>query len=392
VRPSVSGRILFWRVLVENRRSFAHRLLGAALLVGDRWPAARRVVSTALRSANRAPFGALVSESEISDPRTERLFAAACQGVTIAGPLYWGYSEAVRGAVDLSAARRLLAWASARRLSAHAHTLVWHQLEPMWLSDISTPSEARSVLSGRVERLLEELGDLIPTWDLLNEPLLLSDNQPGGLRKSRWLQLLGPEYVIALFRTARMASARCRFGINETHIEDDSPHHAARRERLLSLIRLMHSRGTPPDFVGIQGHLLTSQTYSHAGLGAFAEQVQSLGVSIRVSELDCRSTSAYGDLDAYDEAIAGTVDRFLSVLCAATNLEMVTCWGLRDDKSWLHSVYQAPADLPHRPLPFSADDRAKPMYHALRAWTTIGEGPRRASQPPDSTREAFHGV
>ena len=92
------------------------------------------------------------------------------------------------------------------------------------------------------------------------------------------------------------------------------------------------------------------------------------GLPIHVSELDCSLKPAPLDLRPRARKLQLQADRMREVLDAFRELPRAqqfafTLWGVQDDVSWLNSSSEYKgADAP---LPFDAQGRPKPAFHAL---------------------------
>lgn len=52
-----------------------------------------------------------------------------------------------------------------------------------------------------VQTVAKHFARRIYSWDLLNEAIELGDKRSGNLRKTPWLEFIGPEYVELAFRS-----------------------------------------------------------------------------------------------------------------------------------------------------------------------------------------------
>ncbi|MBL8820919.1 MAG: endo-1,4-beta-xylanase, partial [Planctomyces sp.] len=97
----------------------------------------------------------------------------------------------------------LVEWAKQNGLSIHGHTLVWHAQTPAWFFE----GDAETVKQRMKEHIATTVGrykDQLQSWDVVNEAI----NDGGdaetakteNLRNSKWLQILGPEFITLAFK------------------------------------------------------------------------------------------------------------------------------------------------------------------------------------------------
>lgn len=65
-----------------------------------------------------------------------------------------------------------------------------------------------------------------------------------------------------------------------------------------------------------------------------------------------------------DRAVAAVYTAFLAAVLPEPRLKLITGWGLSDRTTWLNSFFPRADGLPQRPLPFDANNQAKPATTA----------------------------
>ena len=99
-------------------------------------------------------------------------------------------------------------FAQKHNLLFRGHTLVWHQGLPPWFEETVKQENAREILVNHVQTVAKHFAGRIHSWDLLNEAIELGDGRSDNLRKTPWLEFIGPEYVELAFRTAAEADPK----------------------------------------------------------------------------------------------------------------------------------------------------------------------------------------
>ena len=274
-------------------------------------------------------------------------------------------------------ATAIMDFADANGLDVYGHTLVWHSQTPAWFfeTDAGTPltaSEAdRAILRDRMrdhifsiaEALSAEYGlfgsDTNPlvAWDVVNEVVSDGTTEADGLRRSRWYDVLGEEYIDLAFAYADEAFNEVYAAAGSDRpvvlaINDYNTEQAGKRQRLHDLVERLLARGAPVDAVGHQFHLSLSTPVGSLedALVAFED----LPVTQVVSELDVTTGTPVTEALLIDQGYYYR-DAFRIFRAHTDDLFSVTLWGLTDNRSWRVGAGD--------PLLFDAELQAKPAYH-----------------------------
>jgi endo-1,4-beta-xylanase len=229
------------------------------------------------------------------------------------------------------------------------------------------PENAATLLTDHVGRMVRRFRGTIAYWDVLNEIMNVRDGRPDGLRLSAWLRNCGTSYIEVALQTARRTDPSAKLGYNEWGLEDDSEAADVKRLAVLALLRRLRREHVPIDYLGVQGHLMGTQTFSDGKLGAFLRAVEDLGIGIAVTELDVDDRAFPPATAARDRAVAGTYARFLDVVLRHSAPLMVTVWGLSDRSSFPQATRPRRDGLLQRSLPFDAALRPKEAWRILEA-------------------------
>ena len=141
-----------------------------------------------------------------------------------------------------------------------------------------------------------------------------------GLRKSPWLDLLGPDYVEMAFRAAAKADPRAMLVYNENHLDYDIPEERAKQEAVLRLLDKLKSAGVPIHALGVQAHLRADERrFARRPLAKFLRDAASLGLKILITEMDVVDQSLPAATDLRDKAVAKIYEDYLSALLLDIN-------------------------------------------------------------------------
>jgi endo-1,4-beta-xylanase len=255
-----------------------------------------------------------------------------------------------RGRFDFRQADRIVDWAVERGKRVRGHTLVWHNQNPGWLTEGRfSREELLAIMREHITTVMRRYKGRVREWDVVNEAV---EDDRGALRKSVWLDGIGPDYVEQAFRFARDADPDAVLVYNDYGAEGAGTKSDGVRRLLLRL----RKRGVPLDAVGLQGHVDTAPIPQlDANLDAF----RALGVRIRFTEVDVRvrPPASARELRAQARQYAR-----LARACRRVQCEGFTVWGVDDADSWVPGAYPGFGDA----LLFDGDLRPKPAARALR--------------------------
>jgi endo-1,4-beta-xylanase len=268
---------------------------------------------------------------------------------------------------DFAAADDLLAFAAAHQQKVRGHNLCWHESIPAWFAATVNKDNARSFLTNHIQTVAGRYAGRIHSWDVVNEAIDIKSGRPDGLRKTPWLEFLGPGYLDLAYRTARQADPHALLTYNDYGIETDLPDEAAKREQVLNLVRGFKKRGVPIDAVGVQSHLSATAPPPGDGLRKFVRELRHMGLQIFITEMDVNESKLTGTIDERDAAIANIYKNYASLMLAEPNVTALLTWGITDRYTWLNGPKWARPDRqPQRSLPLDADYQPTPSFFALR--------------------------
>ena len=281
--------------------------------------------------------------------------------------------QPVEGSFKWADADRIVRFANSTGMKVRGHTLLWHTQIPAWFfTDPKDPKKeaGRELLLMRmkthIQTVMEHYRRDVDSWDVVNE--VLSDRK--GLRDrdegSRWLSIIGPDYIEKAFIYAREADPEAKLVINDYNLESDS----RKRDEMYALVKNLLARKVPVDAVGLQMHISISGP-SVLEIRRAIEKLASLGVKVQITEMD---VSIYPNGDAPMKSpdpatLLAQGKRYKEIFdlfkeeAGKGNLDMVVMWGCADDDTWLDS-FPVKGRL-DAPLFFDRDLQAKPAYWAI---------------------------
>jgi len=283
-------------------------------------------------------------------------------------------------APNFAPADALVAFATANNLEVRAHTLLWHQTVPTWLTsgNQSTPDNYRADVQQHMRDYINMVMGHFPdvyAWDVVNEAASDDANSANGFRTaSPWYVAYafggkdGREYVRDAFHFATLKrTALNRDTDMALMLNDYNTELPAKRANVIKVVNYIlgdAANGTKIDGVGHQFHLQLGADVTQ--VTAAFQAVEALGLINHVTELD---VSIYQDPgNCYSQRTippcladygANPPQQVLSdqallyrALFNAFNrasVKSVTMWGVADNHTWLNGF---PVTRTNRPLLF----------------------------------------
>lgn len=271
----------------------------------------------------------------------------------------------------------IAAFAQRNNMRLRGHTLVWHNQTPSWLfvgSDGNTVS--KEVLLQRIKdhitTVVSRYKGTIYAWDVVNEAI--SDKQDEYLRPSKFLEIIGEEYIAKAFQWAHEADPNAQLFYN-----DYNEISAVKREKMYRLVKSLKDAGVPIHGVGLQGHWAVNEP-SREQLDSTLQRFADLGLKMQITELDISVYSKEHDArerkseDANTAFTAEKEQQQLEVYKMSFELfrkykdaiSGITFWNISDRHSWLDNFpVRGRKDYP---LLFDKDLKPKKVFWEVVRW------------------------
>lgn len=270
-------------------------------------------------------------------------------------------------------ADKLVAFARANDLAVHGHTLVWHKQAAEWMfaddagNPLETTPENKELvlqrLTDHIRAIVERYQEEINVWYVVNE--VIDPAQENCLRRSRWYELTGIDYIVTAFQAANEAAPGTTLLLNDYNTTDPQ-----KRACIYNLVKALQTEGVPIDGLGMQMHV----NIESPAAGAVEETIETFAElgEVQITELDMSiynsDTGAYSVVP--EEVLIQQGYRYQELFEVferqAPNIGSVTFWGLADDHTWLKTW---PVTRLNAPLLFDEDLQAKHAY-----WGVIDPG------------------
>lgn len=318
------------------------------------FPEPERFTSGSLPDLARKHFNLIVAEND-----------------TKMGRIYRGEDD-----FDWTMADRYVKFAHENNQDLRWHTLVWHNQSPKWIfEDANGNKITKEILEERLKKYIFAVGNRyaneVCSVDVVNE--CISDKNYGlrdGSEHSKWLDIIGPEYIDKAFFWAKEAFPKSNLVINDYNLEMFE----GKRQGMYKLVKGMLERGVPVDTVGLQMHI-NIQNPPVSEIEQTIELFGNLGLNVIVTEME---VSAYVDKDFEHpdprreytkEFLDQQAERYYQLFecfkkeSKAGFLKDVVLWGITDRFSWKNN-FPAPGRT-DCPLLFDNDGKPKPAFDRL---------------------------
>ena len=298
--------------------------------------------------------GTAINTNTFTKPDEEMLglIQREFNAITTANALKWGPVHPSEGIWNFDVTDKFVEFGNRNKMFVQGHVLVWHSQVPSGLFEDSSGNPlSREALLKKMENHILTLVDRykggIHSWDVVNEAITPEE----GFRKSKWYEIIGPEYIERAFHLAHEADPGCHLIYNDYGMNNPK-----RRDFVVELVKQYKKKGVPIHGIGMQGpYHLNSPDISEieASINAFA----AVGMRVHITELDVDVLPSAGvgganisdraeyrkSLNPYTEGLPKEVSDKLSqryeelfrlFLKHRDKIERVTFWGASDDESW----------------------------------------------------------
>lgn len=353
---------------LSSRREFLFRTAGG-LSLGMSGMISKSFGAQAAADSALIPYGTAVRAGALAtDPTYRAAIAGVCQLIVPEGEMKWSDVHPARGEYRFESADALVDFARQNQIGIRGHTLAWYGALPAWTSEIASRAEAERELVDHIETVVSRYRGAIPSWDVVNEPLVDWPQDRFSLRPSIWTNRLGPEYLPIALRTTAAVDPDTRLVLNEYDVEFTGARFAARRKALVQLLRWLRERDVPLHAVGLQAHLFADRTIDRDELQAFLAEVVDLKLDVLITELDVVDYALPGKIAERDALVAAMAARFLGAVCEVVRPKAILTWGLSDRYSWIPTYFKRPDGMPNRPLPLDSEFKPKPLFDVIEEY------------------------
>jgi endo-1,4-beta-xylanase len=328
-------------------------------------------------------IGVAVSERQLlnNDTIANALVVKNFNTITPENALKWDNVHPDPYKYDFWKSDSFVAFGTRNHMFLVGHTFVWHYQTPEWIfQDRSGKPTCRDTLLKRmkdhIHTVVGRYKGKVNGWDVVNE--VIGDD--GELRKTKWLEIIGEDYIEKAYEYTREADPGAELYYNDCNIEFPSRKQMA---GAVKLVKSLQSKGFKIAGVGIQAHWrLDSPTVDEIDSAIII--YSKLGVKVMFTELDISVlpnpfeagiTDKFKYKKELDPFIKGLPDSMQTKLANRYAeifkifirhkdvISRVTLWSLGDKESWLNNwPVQGRTDYP---VLFDRNFQPKPAYYSV---------------------------
>ncbi len=298
----------------------------------------------------------------------EHLLAYHFNSITAENEMKFESLHPLEDIYNFGVSDQLVAFAREHHMAMRGHTLIWHNQTTDWLfEDKDGGPVSKEILLARVKSHIQTVvgrykGEIY-AWDGVNE--VIADEGEELLRQSKWLDIVGPDFITKAFEFAHEADPKALLFYN-----DYNESHPLKRDKIYKLVKSLLEQGVPIHGVGLQAHWNLYDP-SLDDIRAAIEKYASLGLQLQLTELDVsmfRFDDRRMDLKvAPTDLLELQADRYEAMFTLLREyrdvISSVTFWGAADDYTWLD-------DFPVRgrknwPFLFNEGHKPKLAFHRI---------------------------
>ncbi|MFP4015725.1 MAG: endo-1,4-beta-xylanase [Halanaerobiales bacterium] len=270
-----------------------------------------------------------------------------------------------KGKYTFEEADAMIEFAGTHNKLVRGHTLVWHNQTSDHVftdenGDYVSPDTLIARLREYMSIVFDHFGDKVYCWDVLNEAI--EDKQNKFYRDTKWLEILGEDYIDMIFSLARDLNSDTLLFYNDYNAVIPE-----KRDKIYKLLKGMKEKSIPLDGVGIQGHW-NIHDFNFDDIKRAIEKYASLDLKIHITELDISMFSSKDKRTDVKEPTAEMIEKqndFYENIFSIFReyhkvIGNVTLWGIADDYTWLD--YFPVKDRKNWPLLFDENHSPKEAF------------------------------
>lgn len=327
--------------------------------------------------------GAALNDDQVSgrDRSAAALVKEHFNSITPENLLKWEIVHPEPGVYEFGPADRYVEFGEENRMHIVGHTLVWHVQTPDWVfqDDSGRQLDRDSLLARMREHIHTVMGRYrarIQGWDVVNEAI----DADGQLRKSKWFDIIGEDYILKAYEYAREADPDAELYYNDYNYEEPP-----KCQGIIRLVESLQASGIRLAGIGVQGHLFLDYPSTDDIESSFVA-LSKMGVNLMITELDVSALPFYPvdakvlDISSFDpedrkkynpypDALPDSAEKLLANRYGELfslfhkhrdRFSRVTFWAVHDGQSW--RSYMPISGRTDYPMLFDRQCKPKPAF------------------------------
>ena len=298
----------------------------------------RRIKDTDYSTLYKKEFNSITAENAMK-------MKSILKGMDTNGNLVYDWTES----------DRIVDFAEINNMNLHGHTLIWYESIPNFLKDFKGTNEAfETIIEKYITNVVSRYKGKVDSWDVVNEAIA---DGTSDLRKSVFLERMGPDYVKKCFQYAKNADQEVKLFYNDYGLIYDKK----KQQGAFTLVDDLIAENLI-DGVGYQLHI-DFNFPSKLDIKTATDLIVQRKLLVHFSELDVK-TNPEGDIETFTESRSHAQGKKIYEVVSVFNSlpkeykYALTLWGLKDDDSWITPRY----GFPDWPLLFDSTFQRKRAY------------------------------
>lgn len=283
------------------------------------------------------------------DPVYSQLVAKEFNMIVCENEMKFSKLQPQRGVFDFDKADKAVSFAKENNMKIRGHTLIWHTSLPDWIANGNfSKTELIEIMREHITTVMGRYRGVIKDWDVVNEIF----KEDGTLRDSKWLSVIGEEYIELAFRFAHEADPGATLYLNDYNIEGLATKSDAAYQKTAELL----SSGVPIHGHGFQMHFTTGRTFTYQRFIDNINRLKSLGLEVQFTEIDVQ----INETKPIEEELEKQAAMYSEIMRVAleTGVNAYVTWGSTDKYTW--------TDVEKKPFIFDENYNGKPSYHSVK--------------------------
>jgi endo-1,4-beta-xylanase len=316
------------------------------------------------------PIGVAVNPKMMEAGEESTLILSQFSSMTPENAMKMGPIHPEENKYNWTPADKIADFAVKNRLKLRGHTLCWHSQTPKWFFTDSTGKEvSKTVLLSRLKRHITDVVSRykgkIYAWDVVNEAV--PDKSADVYRKTKFLEIIGEEYIQRAFEYAHEADPKAVLFYNDYNTENK-----VKRDKIYQLVKGLVEKGVPIHGVGLQAHWSLYEPTAEA-LEESIVRFSSLGLTVQITELDIsvhpkqheKTVGKYKGENVFTQDIETLqMNQYKMIFDVfrkhKDKITGITFWNLSDKSTWLDRFpVEGRKDFP---LLFDVENKPKKVY------------------------------
>jgi endo-1,4-beta-xylanase len=328
-------------------------------------------------------IGTALNQTHFQNANALDILKKNFNSVTSENDMKWEKIQKNEGEFDFALSDRFVEMGKEYDMFIVGHTLIWHHQTPDWVfrDNSGNLTNRKTLLKRMRDHIFTVVGryrGMVHGWDVVNEAI----SSDGHMRKNRWLEIIGEDYVENAFEYAHEADPEAELYYNDYSLVDP-----AKMEGVIRLVRRLLSKGIRVDGIGMQGHWSLDYPSKLDSIGSSILGFSELGIQVMITELDVdvlpypgtdrgadaslkyelqNESNPYPDglPDSVQNRLASRYADFFTIFKKLRDkISRVTIWGIHDGQTWLNNWPMH--GRTNYPLLFDREYKPKPAYNAI---------------------------